>query len=1090
MTIVPSMLTPQGVNVPTFSPPPLDGSATLPEWVPHHAKHSPQHAFAVYTDEAGDLQTVYYPQVWRAVKNAMVLLSRQQVGHGPLTSDTPAQPRKPAVVGILAVSDSLSYIALVWAIMSRGDTPFPISTRNSALAVAHLVKQTGIQHLFVSSDPAMQRLAHEAAELRAADGARVQTFQMPTFEDLYLKDEGVDFEVQKRGLDEIVMIMHSSGSTAFPKPIPLTNRRVLEWATVPHVGELDLGGTRMAAHALPVFHAMGIAMYKWALSSGLTVACFRPTLPPVIPTPDSLLNGIISCKCDTAFSVPSMVEAWSQTLDDYQVLVNLKALMYAGAPMNKAIGDKMAQAGVNLVPLYGATESAVVSFGVYDRSSGRRAPEMWDWFHISRRVAVHMVPYDEEERLYECIVLETPEYHPSVITTAVNGVPAFETKDLLQRHPDDPTLWTVFGRTDDQLILSTGEKTNPGPLETILMQDPHVLAVVMFGRGRLQNGVLIQPKEPFDPEDEGKLAAFRNKIWPTIEKVNHYAPAHSRIFKEMVIVTSPSKPFEFTAKATPRRQACINAYSQEIDAAYNKMQESSQPDIAPPEHWTRESVQGYIRTIVDKVMSTPVGEDDDLFQYGCDSLQSTWIRNTILHGIRESAHLPPHDIPLTFVYSNPTIRALTEYVYGLVAEGPSASKSADALNAKVASMVAMANKYKLSPVPSSGTGATGANRPTHGRTVLLTGTTGRLGSHALAQLLQSPDVVKVYALNREKSGSDAALLERQRAQFKLFGLDVGLLSSDKVSFRAVQFEKERLGLEEARYRELSANVDTVIHNAWRVDFNLTLPSFEPLLAGLRNLLELSRQAKQNGREPRFAFISSISVFRGYSGSVLAPEAPIEDPRIAAGGGYSESKWVAEQVVASASGVGIDTIVVRVGQLSGDTRIGGWSVQEWVPALLGASQKIGCVPSRNENLTWLPVDTAAAALLELLAPKDSAASDGARTEYAHLVCPTPTPWDAVFGEYAKRLGLPLVPIGEWVQRLESYSRSNTAAEGGAGLHLLEFFTKGLESGVEDVLSTEKTVARSRVLAEAKPVDEKDVERSLKFWVDVGAIKSTS
>ncbi len=86
----------------------------------------------------------------------------------------------------------------------------------------------------------------------------------------------------------------------------------------------------------------------------------------------------------------------------------------------------------------------------------------------------------------------------------------------------------------------------------------------------------------------------------------------------MVIVTSPSKPFEFTAKATPRRQACLNAYSQEIDAAYNKMQESSQPDIAPPEHWTRESVQGYIRTIVDKVMSAPVGEDDDLFQYGCD----------------------------------------------------------------------------------------------------------------------------------------------------------------------------------------------------------------------------------------------------------------------------------------------------------------------------------------------------------------------------------------------------------------------------------------------------------------------------------------
>lgn len=35
----------------------------------------------------------------------------------------------------------------------------------------------------------------------------------------------------------------------------------------------------------------------------------------------------------------------------------------------------------------------------------------------------------------------------------------------------------------------------------------------MFGRGRFQNGVLIQPKEQFDPNDEAKLEEFRNKIW-------------------------------------------------------------------------------------------------------------------------------------------------------------------------------------------------------------------------------------------------------------------------------------------------------------------------------------------------------------------------------------------------------------------------------------------------------------------------------------------------------------------------------------------------------------------------------------------------
>lgn len=35
----------------------------------------------------------------------------------------------------------------------------------------------------------------------------------------------------------------------------------------------------------------------------------------------------------------------------------------------------------------------------------------------------------------------------------------------------------------------------------------------MFGRGRLQNGVLIQPNRVFDPKDEVQLAVFRNKIW-------------------------------------------------------------------------------------------------------------------------------------------------------------------------------------------------------------------------------------------------------------------------------------------------------------------------------------------------------------------------------------------------------------------------------------------------------------------------------------------------------------------------------------------------------------------------------------------------
>lgn len=51
--------------------------------------------------------------------------------------------------------------------------------------------------------------------------------------------------------------------------------------------------------------------------------------------------------------------------------------------------------------------------------------------------------------------------------------------------------------------------------EAILCEDPHVSAAVMFGRGRVQNGVIIQPKAEytFDSTDDTKVAEFRNLIW-------------------------------------------------------------------------------------------------------------------------------------------------------------------------------------------------------------------------------------------------------------------------------------------------------------------------------------------------------------------------------------------------------------------------------------------------------------------------------------------------------------------------------------------------------------------------------------------------
>ena len=63
--------------------------------------------------------------------------------------------------------------------------------------------------------------------------------------------------------------------------------------------------------------------------------------------------------------------------------------------------------------------------------------------------------------------------------------------------------------------------------EGILNGDPHVKLAVMFGRGRFNPGVIVDPKPEFafDPENEEKLAEFRNRIWC----VDHHFPVTVKV---------------------------------------------------------------------------------------------------------------------------------------------------------------------------------------------------------------------------------------------------------------------------------------------------------------------------------------------------------------------------------------------------------------------------------------------------------------------------------------------------------------------------------------------------------------------------------
>ena len=119
-----------------------------------------------------------------------------------------------------------------------------------------------------------------------------------------------------------------------------------------------------------------------------------------------------------------------------------------------------------------------------------------------------------------------------------------------------------------------------------------------------------------------------------------------------------------------------------------------------------------------------------------------------------------------------------------------------------------------------------------------------------------------------------------------------------------------------------------------MDFNLNLESFEPHIAGVRDLIVLSNQSPNN---PPILFTSSISTLDNWKikrPKDKVPESAFYDFSVPAAMGYGESKYIAEQLLEKAGkDSGVLAAICRVGQLAGPVvKDGVWSKQEWLPSV--------------------------------------------------------------------------------------------------------------------------------------------------------------
>ncbi|KZP06375.1 acetyl-CoA synthetase-like protein [Athelia psychrophila] len=854
---------------------PLDGTIRLPFLADFHLKHNPGRTIYVYSDTSGSQTETSYLEFGRAVHRASHLLRPERAGPDD------------AVVAIVANVDVLLYQTLVAGLMRAGLVAFPISPRNSPEAILSMLTKTSC-HRIITTSASLGALMAEVSVLKPT-GYDLTVENAPTISQCYPQlghesstDPFIPYPepAAPLGMDTVFLYIHSSGSTGFPKPIPNTSRTMLSWCTSSTISALR-GASRLGGMHLPPFHLFGLVIQLFApLTSGNSTALYPPQSLhdhqlPIVPTSDNILAHSKRTGVTFITTVPSFVELWAQT-GELEWMRSLDVLMYGGGPLTKKIGDALVHAGVKLINMYGSTEIGPITASYSDSSNRNRAPEDWSYVRFAQDVNVRMVR-ERDGNSYEAHILDTDTY--KVCVHNLPDIKGYSTNDLFVPHPTKPGLWGIVGRRDDVLILASGENVVPNPLENIVMSSPLVGGIVVFGHGRNQVGVLLEPQPGVDGSD---VTMFRNLVWPVVEEANRTSAAFSRIFKEMILVTKPDKPLPRVAKGTVAKKATVKLYAPEIDELYETV-EASAGNVEPPSSWAAVDVESWLSVqAVDINSNKPVDADIDLFSQGFDSLSATFLRNRVIGALRFSsdpdASKAARKITQNVIFSHPTLTQLSVHLIQLVSGTGAGPTSGSAAIEK------MITKYStgLATISKSSGSSTSV-------VVLLTGSTGGLGSFLLEALLNNAQVGQVYAYNRPSKG-DVTVQDRQREAFVDKAFDTTLLESEKLVYVEGDAALPNLGLSSELYDQIQSSVTIVIHNAWRLDFNLSLASFEPNVRGTRNLIDLASQSA-HASTLRFLFASSLASSQGWDPSKGAfPEEVQLDASTAVGGGYGESKY--------------------------------------------------------------------------------------------------------------------------------------------------------------------------------------------------------
>jgi amino acid adenylation domain-containing protein/thioester reductase-like protein len=812
--------------------------------------------------------------------------------------------------------------------------------------------------------------------------------------------------------DNLCYVIHTSGSTGDPKAVAVSFGSMAcvigEMARAYQIGEEDRVG-QVAAMAFDTF----LEQVFTALTTGASL-----TLPPHgTMAPSELLRGVERKRVTVLDLTPAY---WHQVLalthPADERLRSVRLMITGGEMADPADCHAALRAApwARLLNAYGLTETTITS-AVFDVGAWLPTAEPHAAVPVGRpsghaRIMVldgelNPVPAGTAGEIYigGCGVargyLGRPALTAETFLPDAGGVPGsrmYRTGDLGRWRPDGHL--EITGRADRQLKVS-GFRVEPGEIESVLAGHPEIgqVAVVATGHGpgRTRLAAYYTLRDPGQAPGAGSLRRYLRARLP-----GYMIPA-AFVALDRMPLTSGGEParaaLEHPSVPEPRRDRS----------------ERRTPTQAGLSHLWAELLN-----------KEHVGLDDDFFALGGNSLLAAEMlaHARVMFGIRAE-----NVGPLTrCLLRDPTLRGFA----GAARDARAGRLAADGDQARVdfAREAELRVPGRLEADPRSGW--PNWRQPLE---ILLTGSTGFLGTHLLRELLDATNA-RVWCLVRAGDAAHAmARIADAAARHGLPGLPAG-----RVIPLPGDLAAPRLGLAPGEFRELTRSIDIIYHAGAIVNF--IYPYEELRAANVAGTREVIRLAFLAGGIP-VHYVSTTAVLAGLG--VMGVHQVTEDTPLAHADrlrvGYVETKFVAEELLRNAGRAGLPVAIYRPLDIVGSQRTGVWNTATEMCALVRFIADTGLAPAIDLPLDFVPADTCAAAIRHI-----SSTDPGTGRTY-HLASPE----RALLGSLTGRLraygfSVSEVPFGIWVGELLRYAASHPSHPMTAFLPL--FIDRDRESGL--------------------------------------------